>query len=140
MGIYMGIAHDFSLAPVHAHMNLVGWASLALFGITYKLYPQLQERWPAKLHFALAAPSAILFPIGIYMSINHAQPLLAIAASLVRAGGGLPLPCPPPHAARPRRAARAVRACAGRGRGRPAVPGPAGRARIRRRAGAGRRS
>jgi uncharacterized membrane protein YgdD (TMEM256/DUF423 family) len=89
MGIYMGIAHDFSLAPVHAHMNLVGWASLALFGITYKLYPELQERWPAKLHFALAAPAAILFPIGIYMSINHGQPLLAIAASLVWAVGVL---------------------------------------------------
>jgi hypothetical protein len=89
MGIYMGIAHDFSLAPVHAHMNLVGWASLALFGITYKLYPQLQERWPARLHFALAAPAAILFPIGIYLSINHAQPLLAIASSLVWALGVL---------------------------------------------------
>jgi uncharacterized membrane protein YgdD (TMEM256/DUF423 family) len=89
MGIYMGIVHDFSLAPVHAHMNLVGWVSLALFGVTYKLYPELQERWPAKLHFALAAPAAILFPIGIYMSINLAQPLLAIAASLVWAVGVL---------------------------------------------------
>ncbi len=89
MGIYMGIAHDFSLAPVHAHMNLVGWASLALFGITYKLYPELQERWPAKLHFTLAAPAAILFPVGIYMSINHGQPLLAIASSLVWAVGVL---------------------------------------------------
>jgi hypothetical protein len=89
MGIYMGIAHDFSLAPVHAHMNLVGWASLALFGITYRIYPELQERWPAKLHFALAAPAAILFPIGIYLSINHQQPLLAIAASLVWAVGVL---------------------------------------------------
>lgn len=89
MGIYMGIAHDFTLAPVHAHMNLVGWASLALFGIVYRLYPELQERWPARLHFALAAPAAILFPIGIYLSINHAQPLLAIAASLVWAIGVL---------------------------------------------------
>jgi cbb3-type cytochrome oxidase subunit 1 len=89
MGIYMGIAHDFSLAPVHAHMNLVGWVSLALFGVTYKLYPELQERWPAKLHFALAAPAAILFPIGIYLSINLGQPLLAIAASLVWAAGVL---------------------------------------------------
>jgi len=89
MGIYMGIAHDFARAPVHAHMNLVGWVSLALFGVTYKLYPELQERWPAKLHFALAAPAAILFPIGIYLSIFHQQPLLAIAASLVWAIGVL---------------------------------------------------
>jgi hypothetical protein len=89
MGIYMGVVHDFSMAPVHAHMNLAGWASLALFGITYRLYPELQERWPAKLHFTLAAPAAFLFPIGIYLSIFHEQPLLAIAASLVWAVGVL---------------------------------------------------
>ena len=89
MGIYMGIAHDFSLAPVHAHMNLVGWASLALFGITYRLYPQLQQGWAAKLHFTLAAPAAFLFPIGIYLSINRGAPLLAIVASLVWAVGVL---------------------------------------------------
>ena len=33
LGIGMGIAHDFQLAPVHAHANLVGWASLALMGV-----------------------------------------------------------------------------------------------------------
>ncbi len=30
MGIVMGITHDFALAPVHVHLNLLGWASLAL--------------------------------------------------------------------------------------------------------------
>jgi len=75
MGIYMGIAHDFSLAPVHA--------------LTYRAYPELQERWPAKLHFTLGAPAAILFPIGIYLAIHHQQPLLGIAAALVWAVGVL---------------------------------------------------
>ena len=41
MGIVMGILHDFQLAPVHAHLNLLGWASLALFGLSYKSYPAL---------------------------------------------------------------------------------------------------
>ncbi|WP_165943524.1 hypothetical protein [Roseicella aquatilis] len=36
MGIAMGIAHDFHLAPVHAHLNLLGWTSLALMGLTYR--------------------------------------------------------------------------------------------------------
>ena len=89
MGIYMGIVHDFMLSPVHAHMNLVGWASLALFGIVYRLYPHLQQQWVAKLHFALAAPAAFLLPAGIYMSIVHAQPILAIVASLVWGAGVL---------------------------------------------------
>ena len=89
MGIYMGVAHDFAMAPVHAHINLVGWASSALFGIVYALYPQLQDKWAAKLHFTLAAPSAVLFPLGIYLSIFHQQPLLAIVASLVWSVGVL---------------------------------------------------
>lgn len=30
MGIYMAISHDFTLSPVHAHVNLLGWVTNAL--------------------------------------------------------------------------------------------------------------
>ena len=83
LGIRMGIAHDFSLAPVHAHINLVGWASLALFGIVYRLYPAMAGSRLAGLHFILAAPSAVMFPIGIALSILAERPLVAIVASLL---------------------------------------------------------
>ena len=82
MGIYMGISHDFSLAPVHAHTNLVGWASLALFGIVYRLYPELQERRLASVHLAFAAPAGLSFPLGIYLAIFHESPFLSIVAAL----------------------------------------------------------
>jgi hypothetical protein len=82
LGIRMGIVHDFSLAPVHAHINLVGWASLALFGIVYRLYPAMAESRLAGLHFILAAPAAVMFPIGIALSILAERPLVAIVASL----------------------------------------------------------
>lgn len=36
-GAYMGAKQDFTLAPAHAHLNLVGWASLALMGTFYAL-------------------------------------------------------------------------------------------------------
>lgn len=39
LGIIMGIRHDFSLTSVHAHLNLLGWVSMALFGTIYHLYP-----------------------------------------------------------------------------------------------------
>jgi hypothetical protein len=89
LGIRMGIVHDFSLAPVHAHINLVGWASLALFGIVYRLYPQMAESRLAGLHFILAAPAAVMFPIGIALSILAERPLLAIVASLLWMAGVL---------------------------------------------------
>jgi hypothetical protein len=36
-GMYMGSKQDFTMAPAHAHLNLVGWASLALMGTFYAL-------------------------------------------------------------------------------------------------------
>lgn len=89
LGIRMGIVHDFSLAPVHAHINLVGWASLALFGIVYRLYPAMAGSRLAGLHFILAAPAAIMFPIGIALSILADRPLVAIVASLLWMAGVL---------------------------------------------------
>jgi hypothetical protein len=36
-GAYMGSKQDFTMAPAHAHLNLVGWASLAIMGTFYAL-------------------------------------------------------------------------------------------------------
>ncbi len=82
MGIWMGIAHDFQLAPVHAHLNLLGWASLALFGLTYRAWPEMAASRLATLHFALTAPAAVVFPVGIALSMRGITIVVAIAASL----------------------------------------------------------
>ena len=83
LGVVMGATHDFQLSPVHAHVNLVGWASLALFGLTYRAYPEMGRSRLATIHLALAAPSAVLFPIGIYLAAVYDRPALAIGASLI---------------------------------------------------------
>ncbi|MBP7000190.1 hypothetical protein [Amaricoccus sp.] len=36
LGIWMGMNEDFTLAPVHAHINLLGWATLALYGLYHR--------------------------------------------------------------------------------------------------------
>ena len=38
-GIAMGIQQDFSLAPAHAHLSLIGGVLLFLFGLYYRLVP-----------------------------------------------------------------------------------------------------
>jgi hypothetical protein len=83
MGIAMGVAHDFQFAPVHAHLNLLGWASLALFGLTYRAYPMLANSRIALAHLALSGVSALIFPAGIYVSVAYGAPALAIGASLL---------------------------------------------------------
>lgn len=37
LGTVMGASGDFTQAPVHAHINLIGWASLAIMGTFYAL-------------------------------------------------------------------------------------------------------
>jgi predicted membrane channel-forming protein YqfA (hemolysin III family) len=89
LGISMGASEDFQLTPVHAHLNLVGWASLAVFGLVYRAYPKLAERRLALFHFVFSATSAVLLPIGIGLAVLRSQSGLAIAASLLWVVGGL---------------------------------------------------
>lgn len=89
LGLTMGIRQDFQLTPVHAHFNLAGWASLALFGLVYRAYPELAERKLAKVHFWLSAPAAVVFPIGIALSLLYEWPFLAIIGSIVWIAGAL---------------------------------------------------
>lgn len=49
LGMYMGGSGDHSMAPVHAHINLLGWASLALMGAFYGL---AGDRTPARIAWA----------------------------------------------------------------------------------------
>ena len=82
LGIHMATTKDYQLVPVHAHANLVGWASLALFGLTYRAYPVLKDGSLARVHFALAAASAIVMPYGIYRAVVLQSEPLAIVSSL----------------------------------------------------------
>jgi cbb3-type cytochrome oxidase subunit 1 len=52
-GLTMGIIHDFRLTSVHAHINLLGWGSMALFGLIYHFYPNAANTKLAKTQFWL---------------------------------------------------------------------------------------
>lgn len=89
LGLGMGIAHDFTLAPIHAHTNLVGWTSLALMGLTLRAWPALAEGPMATTQFALSAGSGMVFPVGIYIAVVHGAPTLAILAGVTWFAGAL---------------------------------------------------
>lgn len=54
LGVWMGANQDFVLRPVHAHINLLGFASMMLFGLFYRSFPAAAEGWLPKLHFGLS--------------------------------------------------------------------------------------
>lgn len=53
LGIFMGTSQNFTLRPVHAHVNLLGWATLALAGLIYSVFPEAGNSKLAKAHFWL---------------------------------------------------------------------------------------
>lgn len=53
LGLTMGIIHNFSFTSVHAHLNLLGWVSMAIFGVIYVLFPKAGTTKLAKAHFWL---------------------------------------------------------------------------------------
>ena len=81
-GIGMGIKQDFTLSPVHAHLNLVGWVSLVLFGLCYRAGVARRDGW-AVAHFWVATASVIVFPIGIFITVTRDQPAVAVIGALL---------------------------------------------------------
>ena len=65
MGLYMGITAKFTLTPVHAHVLLAGWLSLAMAGVVYHLYPEAAATKLAKAHFWLHNVGLPVFMAGL---------------------------------------------------------------------------
>jgi cbb3-type cytochrome oxidase subunit 1 len=53
MGLVMGISQQFQYTSVHAHINLVGWASLAIIGLIYRAYPEAGQSKLANIQYWL---------------------------------------------------------------------------------------
>lgn len=77
MGIAMGASKNFTLRPVHAHVNLLGWTTLALAGLIYSVFPQAGQSRLAKAHFWL---------------LNSALPLMMGALALLLLGNEQVIP------------------------------------------------
>jgi cbb3-type cytochrome oxidase subunit 1 len=84
IGYIMGITHNFSYTSVHAHINLLGWASMALFGLIYHFYPKAGETKLAKTHFWLHNIGTPFLTAGVFLIVfleNDALTVLPIIGS-----------------------------------------------------------
>jgi hypothetical protein len=87
-GIQMAATHDHLLSPAHAHLNLVGWVKMGLFGLYYRLTSVAAGRL-AWVHFALALVGVILMVPGIALAVLGQTEVLAIAGSFATIGSML---------------------------------------------------
>ena len=84
-GIQMSASGDHSLAGAHAHLNLVGWATMALFGVYYALTPTAAAGIMPKVHYGFALAGVVLLVPGIVMAITQQGETLAKAGSVLTA-------------------------------------------------------
>lgn len=85
-GIVMAISEDHSAMPAHAHLNLLGWVSLFLFGIYYKLHPSLEDAKSAIAQVWIWIIGTIVLAIGVAMvHTGHpgGDPIAAIGSFIV---------------------------------------------------------
>ena len=89
LGIVMAASHNYTFKPVHAHLNLLGWASMALFGLWYRSAPAAAETRLAKVHFWLhniALPIQMTM-LAMYVNGNNSvEPVLALASVVMGIG------------------------------------------------------
>ncbi|MGD8192203.1 cytochrome-c oxidase [Brevibacillus ginsengisoli] len=87
-GMYIGIVQLFQLATVHAHVNLLGWVSLALAGLIYTLYPAAATNALGKWHFWLHNIGLPIMVVGLYLEIMQiaSLPLIPLGGTIAIIG------------------------------------------------------
>ena len=83
VGIVMGIHQDFTFAPVHAHINLVGFSAHCLFGLIYRAWPALKDGALAVAQFLLFVIGSPILLAGIAIAIKSTNATPAIIGSLL---------------------------------------------------------
>jgi hypothetical protein len=59
-GIFMSATQRLEFRALHAHIQLVGWASMAILAALFKVFPALEQSKLTKIHFW---SYQIIFPV-----------------------------------------------------------------------------
>lgn len=89
LGIAMGATRNFVLMPVHAHINLLGWTTLALAGLIYTVFPLAGASRLAKLHFwfiNVSMPVMLGSLAALLLGNPQVEPILAVSEFVAAAG------------------------------------------------------
>jgi hypothetical protein len=89
LGIVMAASHDHSQMPLHAHLNLLGWVTLGLVGIWYRVQPEASQTKLAKAHFVLHNAGLPVLSVGLFYVLRgheSVEPILAVASIAIGIG------------------------------------------------------
>ena len=88
-GIQMAVSNDHSAFPAHAHLNLLGWVSLFLFGIYYRLNPRLDDSRSALIQVGIWSLGVVVMSVGVglvHTGHEAGDPIPAVGSLVILAG------------------------------------------------------
>lgn len=85
-GLAMSISKDHSTYSAHAHLNLLGWISMALMGTFYALLGQRVANWVKIANFTLSNVGVICMISGLYLYLGQKGPP-SVFGPLLAVGG-----------------------------------------------------
>jgi hypothetical protein len=89
LGIGMGMTENFTLKDVHAHLNLLGWATMGLMALIYKAYPDAAATTLAKGHFwlhSLGLPPLLIALTVMFLGNPGLAPVVGVFAIITGLG------------------------------------------------------
>jgi hypothetical protein len=86
LGLGMVVFDRFQYHPVHAHINLLGWVTLAIYGIVYRIYPPMRDSGLALPQFHCAVFGALFMNLGWWILIEG-LPIGSLALKVIFRGG-----------------------------------------------------
>ncbi len=91
-GIIMGISQDFTIAPAHAHLNLLGWVTMALYGLYHRSIGRVGG-WLGWTQVLTGALGAALMASGLALYLSEGDhrfmPLVVVGSLLAFLGMAL---------------------------------------------------
>lgn len=89
IGLQMSISGAHTQIGAHAHANLLGWVTMALFGVYYALNPAKAGRRLAMVQYAVYTFGVVVLVPSLYLLLagNPAmEPLVALSSLIAFAG------------------------------------------------------
>ena len=70
-GMAMAMTENFTLAPAHAHLNLLGWVTMALYGTFYALTRQTMSPRLAWANFIVSGLGVLVLIPSLTLFLGH---------------------------------------------------------------------
>lgn len=89
IGLQMSISQNHNTIGAHAHINLLGWVTSAIFGVYYALNPAKAEQRLALIHYGVYTFGVVVMGISLYLLLQGnagMEPIVAVSSLITFAG------------------------------------------------------